>query len=411
MVNSRTPQQQPQQASLCCQAGFNTVFTLITIGTWVLAFWIGLDGHKAAPEYSKPFGLGVGESFVGGSDLTPSDESNKLVFSIHSSNVNFMKMIGIFTEDDKSQDVCIGSCIEGASCLQGYCLCNHDENDPKIPVYGQCWDRWDGLLKYDSQDDRYRKEKAPPIPDYCYEEIPHPDKKKAKEGETKRVIRKKWEGTKNCTKIYYPDVFHHDNITCASGDHRFCQTKDRNMFCKPEGKCGCRNGMKFNTHTEHMECELPISVDCREEKEFDFVDGDEEDILKMIKGEITLVENKYEAKKVNQTFCIYLDELVGEYNKYREEEFTFRIMGLNMFGFIIFIAACMLLLFISCNWFHIIRKCIRYSNPENIFKDMDAETKLAAMAALGAREVMDNNDERKDDVRLTQMQQGGYPVQ
>lgn len=406
MVNSRTPEQ-PQQASLCCQAKFNAVFTVLTIGAFVLAFWIGLDGHKAAPEHPKPFGLGVGESFIGGSDLTPSEESNKLVFSTHASNVNYMKMIGIFTEEDKAYDTCIGSCIEGASCLRGYCLCNHDEDNPKIPVYGQCWDRWDGFLKYDDDNTRYRKEIAPPIPDYCYVEV---DDKKNK-GKKKTIISPKLKGTKNCTKITYPNVFLHDNITCESGDHRYCQTKDRNMFCKPEGLCGCRNGMKFNTHKDHMECELPISVDCREEKEFDFVDGDEEEILEMIKGNIILVENKYDAKKVNQTFCIYLDELSGEYNKLREEEFTFRIMGLNMFGFIIFIFGCILLLFIVCNWSNIIHKCIRYSNPENVFKDMDTETKMAAMAALGGREVMDNREERNDELRLTQMQQGGYPVQ
>jgi len=417
MSNNR--RMQKGEAPLKSQFICNIFFTLITITLLVLSLYFGLDGHKAEPEYDKPFGLGLGpaHAFYAGSSLKLSDESLKLVKDLTTWNYNYKKLSKSFGQEDQdfidlwaSQDQCIGGCMEMTLCIDGYCFC--DYNQEQIPVFGKCWSRSSGFLKEVDDTSRWRKPPVPPLPDDCYKEV----KKRDKKGELKThtIIDPAKEGTERCTKKVFPNEFDHTNLTCGRSDHRHCQEFDRNMFCSKEGKCMCREGMEFNTDTEEMECQLHLSVDCSEETPFDFVDGDEGEILETITGEKPIDESKtYDEAKTRKVFCVHLDKVSSKYNEYHEEELVPRIMGLNLIGFGIFIVFCMLLLFTACNWYRIISLCIRYSNPANILQDMDEQSKMAAMGAMAGREYLDQRAEQGDQMRMAQMQgqQGGYPVQ
>jgi len=376
----------------------------------------------------KPFGTGMGPAFIGGRDTDA--EGDKIVLEIYKQYVNYNQMVGLTTEEDReyykdwyARNDCIGTCPGNSKCNQGHCLC--DGANGQVQVYGQCHLNTSAYFAENSNDNKFRKPPAPPIPDSCYRE-------KEKGG---REIKPTRRDDIACQQISFPNVFDHHSQFCNSGDHPFCLSKDINMFCSTETKqdpkeqkirnlCQCRKDMKFDT--KNMECRIFLNVDCTYIKSSGYKEGD---IAKMLKGEKTLEpagagvsigetnQGQFTKDDVKQAFCILLDGAAADYTSHIAPPYEFSLFGL---GFGALFAVCcggICACCCCCKCCNTVRDRIKAMDPRNAMRagaggGMGAATPMAALGAVAASEYMENKQEREDEARVAQMQgmQGGMPA-
>jgi len=399
----------------------------------LVASAVAQNTTETKPSGPKPFGTGMGKAYIGGRDTDA--EGDKLVMKIYKYFVNYKEMVGLNTAEDKkyyeewyASDQCIGTCPANSLCHQGHCVCDGAIN--QVQVYGQCYSNESNVnsayFAENSNDSKFRKPPAPPIPDSCY-------RKKEKGG---REIKPSRREDPACQQITFPNVFDHRNQFCDSSDHPFCLTKDINMFCGKETKmdtkekktrnlCECRKDMRFDT--KNMECRVYLDVDCTYVKSSGYKEGD---IAKMLKGEKTLElagavsvgesnKGQFTKEDVTQAFCVLLDGAAAEYSSHIVTPYEFSLFGLG-FGALFAVccggicAACC-----CCKCCNSVREKIRALDPRNAMRAAQggggmaaAATPMAALGAVAASEYMENKQERADEARVAQMQgmQGGMPA-
>jgi len=386
---------------------------LIIVTAILLAAIVKAEEERKKKTGPKPFGLGIGPSYIGGRD---SDlEGTQLSLKIYSQYVMFKRMMGMNLVNDEKyyqeyfqRDSCIGSCIGYSYCKKGICVCDHSQSVTQI--YGRCFPN--ATAYFVGNKDKYRKPTPPPLPDWCYCTYTRTDKEGRET--TRREICNQHKGIEECTVPTYPDEFDHRNQFCQPNDNSHCLDLDNNFFCSSEtvhdprdnirkNVCRCRKDMKFDTR--NMECRLFIDVDCTSETSEGY-DADGE-IAKVLRGEKQpSLENNFSQKDVKKYFCNLLDSQSTEYAEHIIGEFTFSILGLSLGGFIAASCIACLTCCCCCKCCEKVRTKIRSLDPRNAMRDagIGPGAQMAALGAVAAGEYMENKNERGDEARIAAMQ-------
>jgi hypothetical protein len=255
----------------------------------------------------KPFGIGIGPTYIGGRDTD--EEGTKLSLLIYNQYINYKRLSSLNLQDDElyytrwtENNECIGACPKNSYCKKGLCVCNAAAS--VVQIYGRCFSNQTAYFVGDH--DKYRKPTPPARPSWCF-------CKKKNGGEE---VCDQHRNNEMCIVPTYPNNFDHNSQRCLPGDHGFCLGKDINMFCGKKtlfdpndgiqkNICECRKDMKFDT--KNMECRLFLDVDCT----YETATGKEGNLTKLLKGELEEPDREYTPKEIKTAFCNLIDVLVG----------------------------------------------------------------------------------------------------
>jgi len=351
------------------------IMIALSAGAIRLAVFVGKKEGIDPEKYPKPFGLGVGPAFIGGSDTVW--EGDNLVFQLYAAYRRYNLLTGETSSEAEEYykrwtagDQCIGGCGDHAVCRDGVCVC--DGENEYVPLFGRCLSNSTAFLKQSSADLKFRKPTAPPIPDECYIEVERGGKKET-------IIDPSQAHMKGCQRITYPDVFDDTNLECGKSDHNHCHEFDTNMYCPLSGKCTCRMDMAFNRGK--MECELLLDVDCSDETGYDFVTDDDQEMLEVVTGGKEVQEGTVlDKEKARKAFCVYLDGKADNYNELRQGEHDLIIWGLNLMGFILLIFALLICASTLCFCIAYIKDFLHFLDPRNAMAAITAQQEMTAVA-------------------------------
>lgn len=373
---------------------------LVTVLLLAGAVWADEETEVKKP---KPFGLGIGPTYIGGRDTDA--EGTELSLTIYKQFINFKRLTKQSLADDENyysrwvdQNECLGSCPSKSYCKKGVCICNPSED--VVQIYGQCFANTTAFFVGD--DAKYRKPKPPARPEWCFCE--------KKNGG--REICNQHRGREECQVVTYPNNFDHNSQFCRRGDHSFCLGKDINMFCGArtlqdptdginKHLCECRKDMKFDTR--NMECRLFIDVDCTYETEADY---DKESNLAKVLIQGVDPEKEYTFEEVRKAFCNIIEGESAEYNAHLVGEFTFTILGLSIGGFFAVCCITCVTACCCCKCCESVKAKIRSLDPRNAARaaGMGPGTQMAALGAVAAGEYMENKNDANDQQRIAAMQ-------
>jgi len=353
------------------------IMLALSAGAIRLAVFVGKKEGFDPEKWDKPFGLGVGPSYIGGSDTV--FEGDSLVFQLYADFRRYNKLTGKTSNEVEEYykrwlvpDQCLGGCGDHAVCMDGVCVC--DGENEYVQLFGRCLSNSTAFLKQESSDLKYRKPTPPPIPDECYKEVSRG------EGRGKEtILDPKKAHMPGCQRITYPDEFDETSLECGRSDHVQCQLSDTNMFCTPEGRCVCRQDMAFNRGK--MECQLLLDVDCTQETGYDFVTEGDQEMLEVVTGNKDVEKGTtLDEAKAKKAFCVYLDGKAETYNELRQGEYDLIIWGLNLMGFILLIFALLICFSTLCFCFFYIKDFLHFLDPRNAMAAITAQQEMTAVA-------------------------------
>lgn len=392
----------------CCQGVLVCcILWAICIGCFALSVEVSKQPDGVEPFIiSKPFGAGVGPTYIipvellgwsGNENMNftyKSDDVVKLTTTIYTQYVNFQRLTQQVTREDLTyykryyaNNECEGGCPESQStCSKGICHCKAKQ------IFGQCVEE----QYLDSQHHhilQYRKPSCTPycLPGDCYEHVEINFKNITRVKESMSGLSKCQEGPSA------NDPFDPAEQSCNKDDTSSCLSKDLNMICSSDsGKCQCRKDMKWNSRT--AECELYIDLVCPEE-----IGTASEDITMLLTGRKTISSNlKLDKTEVETAFCALLDSQGMQLVKDNQIVPANWILGfLTTGGLILFIFACLILVMAFFGTLGTCRFFIRSLNPMN---SMDRNTQLAALGTIAANEMVERRQEKDDERRAALMQ-------
>jgi len=363
---------------------------------------------------TKPFGLGQGPAYIGGRSTDA--EGTELSLRIYGWYVNYLGLTNRASQADRDHyatyftgNSCEGGCPGYSHCQSGICVCNF--HDSMTQLYGRCVSNSTAYFS-DSNELKYRKPKAPPIPDECY---------RTKENGGKE-IDPYMRNNPLCKKVTYPNNFDSNSQYCDFNEHnpgvignQQCLGYDINMLCNGKRRdirnnqerpiCQCRKDMKFDT--TNMECRLYLAqADCSVERRDGFTN--EHNVTELLKGEMQLQPGQtLDEALVRQAFCILLDDQVEAYTSHIVG--AFGILGLSAGAFFAVCCGSICAACCCCKCCEKVRAKIRALDPRTHVRNMAPETQLAAIGAVAANEYMENKNDSNDQARIAAMQ-GGVPA-
>jgi len=254
----------------------------------------------------KPFGVGHGPSFLGGSEA--GQDRTNLAFDVYNQFINYKGIIGELSMDEKvyhsrwtAKDYCLGACPRYSYCKDGLCVCNHEQS--MVQLYGQC--HGNDTLHLVGDKSKYRKPDPRPRPEWCF----------CYGRCGGREVCQNLKEREQCKATIYPNLFDHNSQFCRRGDHDHCKSKDINMICgdkkmmdwrdrMEKNVCECRKGMEFDTKS--MECRIFIDVDCADEAKTEL----SADILK---EKFEKPDREYSKAEAKNMLCNLMDSVAEEY--------------------------------------------------------------------------------------------------
>jgi len=260
--------------------------------------------------YKKPFGIGHGPAYLGGSQA--GTEGTKIALDIYKQYRQYKRVAGLtLIEDEKyysgwsERDQCIGACPQHSYCKDGICVCNPE--DGVVQKYGRCFAN-NPTLAYVGDKDKYRHPDPPPRPQWCF----------CENRNGKMEVCQQHKEREYCSEPSYGASFDHSSQICRRGYHNHCLSKDINMYCGEvydptdadwHNVCQCRKDMVFDT--ESMECRILIDVDCTQEKLMPL--SVKSKLARLLKKELDEPDRDYSQAEAKSTFCNLLDSVAEEY--------------------------------------------------------------------------------------------------
>jgi len=279
--------------------------------------WSPEDHLQVTQEKKKkPFGLGKGPAYIGGSDIRYN--GSELVSRIYKEYRNYRKMAKLSTPEQVAHDakfadkgLCDLGCPRDTECIGGVCVCGKD----KLQIYGQCWgtkyiavsDAWNDVH-------RYRKPPDPKKPETCFRTVYEKDREGRRK--QKKIIREEMLDVPACKTPPFIRAFDPSEQNCTFV--KPCNDKDLNLQCNKDiDRCECRKGTTWNTRT--MECQVYLDVDCTDVKD----QTPNQDAIKQLraKGENAAGLSAEEARIA---FCFLLEEEAALYTLQQVKETDFQ---------------------------------------------------------------------------------------
>jgi len=165
---------------------FKTSVFLI-LGAVLLALVSAAEENKTLP---RPFGIGVGISYIGGRDTDK--EGTQLSLKIYKQFINYKRLMKKSFEKDElyyerftDTNTCIGGCTVESFCQSGLCICKHDEG--WVQNWGRCFGN--KSVSFAGNHEKYRKPRPPDLPTWCYCTQRNGGKEICKFAITKETIR------------------------------------------------------------------------------------------------------------------------------------------------------------------------------------------------------------------------------
>jgi len=352
----------------------------------------------------KPFGLGIGPTYIGGRDTDL--EGTKLSLKIYKQYIQYKRLMQQSLEDDEhyyskwtDKNQCIGACPQNSFCRQGICICDHTQSVTQI--YGRCFSN--STAYFVGNNDKYRKPAPPPRPEWCF----------CRRRNGGRDVCDQHRNREECNIPDYPNNFDHNSQMCKPGDHKHCLTKDINMFCGvkklfdptdgiEKNVCECRKDMEFDTR--NMECRIHLNVDCTNAKQDPGLL--QSNLVKLMMGQLEEPDKDYTPEQIRDGFCNLIESVADEYNTHIVGEFNFTFLGLGIGGLLLvaFVTCCTACC--CCKCCSSVREKIRRLDPRNAMREagMGQEAQMAALGAVAAGEYMENRNEKQDEARIAAMQ-------
>jgi len=361
----------------------------------------------------KPFGLGVGPTFIGGRDTN--HEGTEVALRIYGQYINYRILTKKATQEERdyhtnfySKNKCLGKCPRYTYCQNGVCIC--DEKQSMTQIYGRCFENSTAYWVGDNV--KYRKPEPPPLPSYCWRTMRNGGKEKDP----------RFREDPECQEITIANHFDHNRQFCEPGGHRICHAKDINMFCTentaaaagyviPEGTdqsfthlCACKQDMKFDTR--NMECRIYLDVSCTSVTKDGFTDKGE--ITSVLWGNKTSLDAQLTEAEMRQAFCLLLEDQVDEYNANVIGAFSWSILGIGAGAFFALVCGGICTACCCCKCCEKVKAKIRAMDPRTHINAMTREQQMAALGTVVAGEYLDRKGEREDAARIQAMQ-GGVP--
>lgn len=373
-------------------------FTGAVAGLFLMSWGISQD----PPELRnlKYFGLGKGPAFLNTFNTSGLDLNRGL----YEEYFGYKKLTKSISEQETeyykkwyAKNKCLGSCAAGGQCARGICWC--DQMNPS--QYGQCRAKSDS--KYLGDKEKFRKPDLPALPDHCY-------LTKEVDGIMQRVPDDLQAHKPECyQKVSYPNIFELETETCDAADPGSCSARDMNLVCGGTGKCHCRQDMSWNT--DRMQCELYLPVDCTAEAAVDTTSAGYKEVKDLILGRsLVLSTTNVEESKARTVYCNLLEVHSLEHVKHmrggREEP---TILGyMNTVGAIFFGAGCCFGVLWLLMIYNLGRYFVRSLDPRNVMMDnMTTGEKIAALGAVAGQEMVERQEEARDERRAALMQGQG----
>jgi len=342
----------------------------------------------------KPFGTGVGPTFIGGRDTD--NDGTKIALDVYRQYRQYKRIVEKVDEEYYNrwtdQDECVGGCPQNSKCEQGICVCNllYTQN------YGRCFPESIAALS-DTDKTKYRIPPPPKRPEWCFCTR---DINKTVNGEleteTEKFVCFENKDKEDCIIKEIPLEFDHDMQFCSEDAHQQCQEKDINMFCsnltsnatkdgEEKNLCRCRQDMQFDT--KNMECRLYLDVDCSNTEKVDVDNlevGDDinqqalKDVVEALNDTIP-AESNYDPELTNQAFCNLIDRSSEDYAAHTVGELTlfgFSVGGFFFLLFLICIASCCF-----CQCCATVREKIRMLEPTYALRHYMRANEMDSMAA------------------------------
>jgi len=373
----------------------------VILGAVLLALVSAAEENKTLP---RPFGIGVGPSYIGGRDTDK--EGTQLSLKIYKQYINYKRLMRQSFEKDElyyerftDTNTCIGGCTVESFCQAGLCICKHDEG--WVQNWGRCFGN--KSVSFAGNHEKYRKPRPPDLPTWCY----------CTQRNGGKEICDNQRNNPECRKKEFPDVFDHNGQMCDHGDHKHCLKKDINMFCgekkrwdtevgRERSLCECRHDMAWDQR--NMECRIKLDVDCTWEKRDPKLL--ETNLAKLILGTLDEPDKEYSDKEISSTFCNILDSVADEYNKHIVGEFNFTFLGLGIGSLVLIALITCCTACCCCKCCNSVKEKIRRMDPRNAMREagMTQEAQLATLGAVAAGEYMENRNDKQDEARISAMQ-------
>jgi len=406
------------------------IFALFLLHSGVLIQAEDPSTEEAKP---KPFGIGVGKTFIGGRDTD--NEGTQIALTIYSQYLQYQRIVGnvdeayynSFTKADK----CQGHCQGYSKCQDGICICEEEY----LQNYGRCFYGSTAAV-HDTNKNKFRMPEPPPLADWCW--CTRDVRKSDRDGKTKLVTEKfvceQHAHKEECIKKIIPAEFNHEMQFCSPNAHNTCKQKDINMYCSDEkgidpedgvqkNFCRCTQGTKFDT--KNMECRIFLDVDCTYTEKIDITkieDGD--DINKKALREVIYalnstdpIDTRFDAHLANQAFCNLIDSEAEAYTEHAVGDLT--LYGLSIGGFILAVFATCCAACCCCQCCASVREKIRRLDPRYVMRQRLAAqnaqngggggggmptTEMAALGAIAAGEYMAGQKEQNNEAAVAAMQ-------
>jgi len=375
-----------------------SVQLLVLLAPWILVQKV--QAEEETVEKKKPFGLGQGPAFIGGSDVRST--GTKLMARIFGQYRNYRVLTGDMQTEEveynqkwAERDLCEDGCNAQSECLNGICACKKDY----LQIFGQCFDA--GWVAFGARDDthKYRKPPDPVKPETCFEYYYDRDSndKKVK----KKRVKESMLNVKACQTP--PFIRHFDPAEQNCTFVKPCNEKGVNLLCDRNiDRCKCRTGTEWNPRT--MECQVFLDVDCQSFSAKDSPNKDIMDFLNSTKVDQSKVDNKWTKDDIKKAFCFLLEEEAEEYLANQVDESDFYILGLSIGAFFATCIGSICGACCCCQCCASVREKIRNLDPRYRMRNMDQNTQMAALAAIGASEMLDKRDDQNDEFKAAQLQ-------
>jgi len=363
----------------------------------------------AEGEKKKPFGLGIGPTYIGGSDVRHGGVA--FVNKINEQYRTYKQLIGKETAEEKTyfdnwmgRGVCEQGCHLDAECNHGVCNCNNGT----LQVFGQCY-ATDYLAFSSSRSDerKFRKPPDPVRPDFCFTTIYETDREGKRK--SRRVVKKEEVDNPRCIIPPFIRKFVPTEQNCTY--IKPCNEKGVNLICNKEiDRCECRRGTQWNTRT--MECQIYLDVSCVDVAKTSVPNTEKLEEIKTgnFNKEAAGSNDAAAIDEYRIAFCFLLEGEAEEYLKNKVDESDFYILGLSVGAFFAALCGGICGACCCCKCCASVREKIRRLDPRVRFAEMDQTTQMAALGTIAAGEYLEQKGERDDEYRAAQIQNAQAPA-